>query len=145
MHSEEKRFLVQEKETNGISEIQAWKEVKDLEKSEKAFKILWHEKKALENKYNKLLKEYDSLKGKVFKLRFELDKSKKQGNQKEITTTIKHFNRILNFMEKDKPYTRTDLARELLIKTSEVESWLNLMIKYNIENIEQDGIYYIRK
>jgi len=142
MKLNEKQFLVSEKEIEGKDRDSAWNEINNLEKSERAFKILWHEKNALTRKVATLENENKKLRETIFKLKFELDK---KPEVKEVNGSLRNFLRLINFMEEDKTYTKTDLARELMMQGKEVEEWLNIFIKYKILNIELNGIYYTRR
>lgn len=147
MKSNEKLFLVNEKEADGLARNMAWEEVKDLEEKEKAFKILWNEKKHLENELKTISYLFEKERQKNFKLKFELDKLKiDKPKVIESNGNILHIRRIINFMEKEKAYTKTDLSKDLMMSTTKIEECIKFIQENNLAKIEYNRAWnkYIR-
>jgi predicted RNase H-like nuclease (RuvC/YqgF family) len=134
MKSSEKQFLVKEKENEGMERTKAWMQIADLEKKEKVFKKLYHEKisliKTLESKDSEIKK----LKEQIFKLKFTLDSKEKSIPVKEVTKRggIKLLKRLINFMEVGKEYTRTDLARQFIMTTGDIDECLEFLEEHKL-------------
>ena len=140
MDKSERQFLFGEKIAEGKGEFKANQEIKSLQDHEKAFRILFREKKQLELITSKLEKENKTLKEKIFKLNF--NKQTKPEEPRELNGSIGHLKRILRFMEAGKRYTRSSLGKDLMIPTPEVKELMKFIIDNKIMNVSFDGLVY---
>jgi predicted PilT family ATPase len=146
MKREEKAILIIDKENIGESREQAYKEIKELEKSQEQFKILYHEKNKLEHEVTILEKELKQAREKNFKLKFELDKGKKVEKVEHLdnaTNSHNHIIRIMRNMEIGKEYMKTELQRELCIGSTSFNECMAMIDKCKQFEYEvtKDGRY----
>jgi len=134
MKKEEKQILIIDKENEGKSIEQAFQEIKVLENSQVQFKNLKRE-------FNKLVIENMNLRNQLSKFKEQKYKDKiiklRENVDKEIPNN--YINRVLNHAKKGKWYSKTKLGKELLIKGSEMEGTLKILIslgkaEYKIED-----------
>jgi regulator of replication initiation timing len=150
MNTQERQYLFREKRAEGKSEMKANAEIMDLIQAQRLFKKMKVEIKSLVNEIKKLEKENSKLKEKVKqeknqrmldRLKYQKDvpmvqvESKSNGNHK--VPTIHHINRILNFTELGKTYTKSDLAKELRIPSTLIEVALNFINRTTTSKFEK--------
>lgn len=129
--NEESKFLFKEKLINDRSELEASKEIRNLEDSQKALRSLWANKESLKRENERLIKEIEKLKQSKFKLRFELDKKNSANQVVNYSGGLLQLNRIINFMAKDKEYNMSSLAKELMIKPTDLKGCIDFLDKNN--------------
>lgn len=132
----EKDFLMKEKECEGKERTQAIKEIKNLEKSQVDFKTLKKENRRLLNENEILKSKLKENKNNIFK---ELRKS-----PVEVKGSLVHINRIINQMEKNVPYTITELKDFLLMNSNELRECIIIINKCKNVNIEIKDDKFIR-
>ena len=134
MKNEEKQILIIDKENEGKSREQAYQEIKVLQSSQIEFK-------ELKKQISKLILENMALRNQLSKFKESKSKERfkrlREAPEKEIKNN--HINRILHHAEKGKWYAKTKLGKELLIKGSEMEGTLKILIslgkaEYKIED-----------
>lgn len=140
MKTSENQFLFKEKLNEGKGEIQARKEIQELEYSQKQFKIMYRENQALKIMLKNRDMEISKLKVKSFKsLRQDspLVKANKEVNKpKNYEGTLKHMGRILNHMEVGKHYSKRELAADLCMDTTAMNSILYFLNDHHLVNFE---------
>lgn len=137
VNESENKFLFRKKVySEDKGEIQAKKEIKELELSQKQFKNLWYENERNKRLIISLQKDIEKFNQENFKEKFkQLKKEKKQ--LKECTGTFMHLGRILNNMEKDKHYMVRELCGELCMDVKNLNDCLFFLEKYKVINIER--------
>jgi hypothetical protein len=135
----ENQYLFKEKINEGKGEIQARKEIQELEYSQKSFKILYKENKTLKI----MLKNKDIELAKLRKVSFKslrespLQKANKEvNNKKSYEGTLKHMGRLLNHMEIGKHYMKKELASDLCIDNLTMNSILYFLNDHHLVTFE---------
>jgi hypothetical protein len=146
MQQAEKDFLLKEKKIEGKNNYQAYKEIGSLEEYQNAFKILKKMNIKLNKEVEKLQKKLKDANSKVFKLKFEKDSkgSIDINKDKRNNGSINQLIRIVNYMKEGKEYSKSELAKQILITVSEADRWLNVLIKYKLLPIKTDGKTFMR-
>ena len=141
MKKSDKEALAKSKINGGKTPTAAWKEVKEHEKYEKAFKNLYKENISLNKKVEKLEKNLEKAKGTIFKFKLQKDKEKEFNKtvQKEIVVngSLRAIERIIHFMEFEKEYTRTDLSKMVCLTPQQTLIALRFIRKYKLIDIEE--------
>jgi hypothetical protein len=154
MNTQERQYLFREKRAEGKNEMESNKEILDLIHAQKLFKKMKNEMKSLVTEIKKLEAKNEKLNNKIKEKKSqEFLKNLGQGEEriKEIKNgnhkvpTIHHVNRILNFTEVGKGYTKSDLAVELRIPSTLVEVALNFINRTTTSKFEKNDCKWIRK
>ena len=163
MKKEERDYLYNEKISSGMSERQAWKEVNQLEYSQK---VIFKEKKKEINKlksdYEKLEKKYERLlnkqgKSKDFKKQFLFD-TRSETKIKEIKNedvekldkntklaTTKDLTRMLSLLRAEGTLGLSDLTKTCCLNPKVSKNALSFLSKFDIvELIEKGGTTEIK-
>ena len=146
MNTQESQYLFKRKLEKGETEKQAYQEIFDLKQSQKLFKKLSREIKSLKKELNKSELDNKKLKDKIkeSKQKEFLDKLKNQKDKPLVQVeshtkqaTITHASRIINFTEVGKQYTKSDLAKMLVIPTSMADMLLLFLNRYTNTKFEK--------
>lgn len=136
MNTQENQFLYKEKINEGKNEFQANKEIKELEYSQKSFKILYKENKALKIMLKNKEKQIEKMKVNSFKLLRQDPKPIKEIQSRSYSGTLKHMGRILNHMEVGKHYMKKELARDLCMSGEDLNAVLYFLNDHKLVNFE---------
>jgi predicted nucleic acid-binding Zn-ribbon protein len=151
MKKEERDILYNQKKSEGKSDAQIWKEINQLEYSQKIIfkdneKEIRSLKKQLEKLNEKLEKERNKQgKSKDFKKQFSLDIDKQSKIDKikskdlNIATT-RDIKRILTLLQSEKEIGLNDLTKTCVLSSSVCQDALNLLNLFKIVNLKKEGI-----
>ena len=137
MKSEEKDYLFHEKIKDKSREM-AYNEIKELEHSQKQFKMLNKELKRKDKLILKLENQIAKLQKTNFKNLKLIPEDKNLKKVKEIKAstngraTIKEINRVMCLIESEKEVKLTDLAKVCIIQPKVLKGILKFLIKYNL-------------
>jgi hypothetical protein len=143
MNSSEVSYLVHEKQLEGKSNYEVYKELSDLKSSQIKFKNLNRELKKKDTIIKKLNLKIETINSKLKKdnnkkliegLKEESKKDPKPSREPNLLNT----KRVINYVELGKRYTRTDLALELRIPSPLIEQILNFLNRYTLIKFQVD-------
>jgi predicted RNase H-like nuclease (RuvC/YqgF family) len=147
----EESYLIEEKKKNGLDCSQAYKEVEILNNSQKIFQEQKRKIVCYEQLQRKLNKEIENLKEKIkvkdkkiFDLKFKLNTVPKEKTETEDKNSIFKLKRLINLMELNKSYTKSDFYKEFFITLDKVDIYLKFLNDYKIIELTKQGDKYIR-
>lgn len=142
---QEDKYLYQQKVREGMDTKIALRAVKSFRKSQKDFVILKREKKKLETAVKNLTKKNDYYKKKVYDLETKIRNIKKYNTEKkgkamlkeqiskeEATGSLLYVKRIIHFMEENKEYTQTSIAKSFGIPVERAKEALEFLSSINM-------------
>lgn len=140
MKQEEISYLKSIKRSNGLSEIQIFKDIDNLNNSQYTFKNINHQitklKKIIDSKNKKIKQLEDKIK-KNKEINFK-KKFKEIGKEENNKGSIANLHRIVRNMEKGKYYTQTDISHEFLMGNDEAKGCLNFLKEINLVDCRKD-------
>ena len=147
----ELKYLFNEKKLEGLSDNEAQESVNEFRQSQIDFKLLKKELKKKDTEIKNLNKEILELQKKINKTKNQnliqglKEYSKQEKVYKESKgATLNNVKRVIKFTEVGKFYTKTELARDLIIQTTCIDEIITFLNNHTNIKFQIEGGKYIR-